>query len=97
MACTECHDDMIPDGTAIEITRYATASYVDAMHGMCVDCHQTRSESGAKAEWADLALCTKCHTDRLPEYWSEKTREILRDTVFNRVVLPVRAREGQGQ
>lgn len=86
VACTECHKNMIPASATIQITQYETPAYVDAMHGVCVDCHQERSTE--KEKWADLALCTKCHVDERPEYWTEKDWEITRDTVFNRVVLP---------
>ncbi len=86
VACTECHDDMIPGGATIEVTQYDTPPYVDAMHQLCVDCHRERSTE--RDEWANLTQCTRCHVDQAPAYWSEKAQEILRDTVFNRVVLP---------
>lgn len=85
-ACDKCHLDMIPQGAVIKIEQYSTPAYVDAMHGVCVDCHRSRSTQ--KIEWKKLALCPTCHAEPTPSYWPEETRQVYRDTVFNRVVLP---------
>ncbi len=84
--CDKCHKDLIPPGTAIKVEQYAAPSYVDAMHGVCVDCHRRRSTQ--KTEWKKLSLCPTCHAEPVPAYWPEEIRQVHRDTVFNRVVLP---------
>jgi Zn finger protein HypA/HybF involved in hydrogenase expression len=84
--CDKCHTDMIPKGAEIKVEQYSAPAYVDAMHGVCVDCH--RSRSARKAEWEKLPMCPTCHAEPTPSYWPEETRQVYRDTVFNRVVLP---------
>lgn len=85
-ACDKCHKDLIPQGAAIEIEQYNTPAYVDAMHGVCVDCHRSRSVE--RVDWKKLPLCPTCHAEPTPSYWPEETRQVHRDTVYNRVVLP---------
>ncbi len=61
LACADCHTDagrramqrMVPDGASIEMEQGLAPSYVNAMHGLCMDCHRTISEEHAR--------CTVCH------------------------------------
>jgi hypothetical protein len=44
----------LPEGVAV--------GYRDAMHGLCIDCHQ-RAEREGKAKPDTITLCRWCHTD----------------------------------
>ena len=86
VACTECHQDLVPAGAPIEVKQYLAPSYVDAMHGICVSCHEQRTDD--TPERAELALCPTCHAQPRPTDWPEQRREKFLDTTFNRVMLP---------
>lgn len=60
--CEDCHKDLIPAGAAITIEKYSTPGYVDAMHGLCVDCH--KKQDAEKTE-SKLSLCTSCHKNEV--------------------------------
>lgn len=59
--CLECHEkDMAPTATPDGPFALARAvGYRDAMHGMCVPCHQ---KAGAKKNKPALAECVTCHS-----------------------------------
>jgi Ni/Fe-hydrogenase subunit HybB-like protein len=57
LACLECHEDMTPSGEAAAFN-YIAPSYVEAMHGVCQDCHQQEAQAQGRPE---LALCSTCH------------------------------------
>ncbi|MFW6233005.1 MAG: cytochrome c3 family protein, partial [Bacteroidota bacterium] len=61
--CDACHDDLIPDGAPIDIKGYEADPYVDAMHIMCIGCHeQKQNENPILMESKrDLTLCSTCH------------------------------------
>jgi len=76
--CSECHKTMRPEGTLVEIpdgeqTTMASA-YMDAMHKMCVTCHE-KEKDNLDPPNEDFARCTTCHRD-LPrledEQWQER-------------------------
>jgi hypothetical protein len=47
------HSDL-PEGVAV--------GYRDAMHGLCIDCHE-RAEREGKVKAGTITLCRSCHTD----------------------------------
>jgi hypothetical protein len=55
--CVECHKNMGPnkDGQPFN---YVAPSYEDAMHGLCIKCHEAEAERLNKPE---LASCATCH------------------------------------
>lgn len=56
--CAECHPNLVPAGAKIEVKQYQAPSYTNAMHGLCVACHQAKAE---EVERPDLARCATCH------------------------------------
>ncbi|MBL7191829.1 Ni/Fe-hydrogenase cytochrome b subunit [bacterium] len=56
--CSECHNDLIPADAAIAIEKYNARSYVDAMHKMCIDCHEIKT---VELERAGMTQCAFCH------------------------------------
>jgi Ni/Fe-hydrogenase subunit HybB-like protein len=55
--CVECHKNMGPseDGRPFD---YVARSYVDAMHGLCIECHEAEAQ---KLDKPLLPSCVICH------------------------------------
>jgi hypothetical protein len=67
LACAECHADMIIADSLIappdEGLQGFAAGYMDAMHGLCITCHeQTLAENPEQFDPA-FAECANCHRD----------------------------------
>jgi hypothetical protein len=63
-SCDECHADMRVEGTLVrardgEKWRKA-AGYMDAMHGLCITCHEEEEKKDPEAH-AGLSQCSACH------------------------------------
>jgi len=56
--CSECHNDLYPEGAVIEVKNYRAVSYSDAMHRLCIGCH---ADSAAARGTPELARCGACH------------------------------------
>lgn len=56
-ACQTCHEEMTP-GPQEESFNYYAPGYKDAMHGLCISCHQ---EQAVRLERPELAQCANCH------------------------------------
>lgn len=65
-ACATCHPDLRPAGTLVEVSGGkhpdAAPGYMDAMHGLCVSCHQQRQDQLA-VPWEGFSRCAACHRD----------------------------------
>lgn len=64
--CKECHEDMKLTGSIIspkEETADLAAGYTDAMHGLCVTCHQQKLVEEPEKYSSNLAECGTCHRD----------------------------------
>jgi Ni/Fe-hydrogenase subunit HybB-like protein len=59
--CASCHKDLVPAGATIKIKQYRAVSYVQAMHELCIGCHQKAAREQSKPE---LARCAMCHKER---------------------------------
>jgi Ni/Fe-hydrogenase subunit HybB-like protein len=59
VACVQCHDTMGPgeDGQPFD---YIAPSYVDAMHGLCIKCHEAEAQ---KLDKPLLPSCVTCHQE----------------------------------
>ena len=64
-ACTACHQDTVPVANAIIAEPherwYAAAGYLDAMHGLCVACHERALKDDPVGHPGELADCRTCH------------------------------------
>jgi Ni/Fe-hydrogenase subunit HybB-like protein len=62
--CAECHDDLVARDSRIaaphEVWR-AASGYVDAMHGLCVKCHEERVHDRPAETPPHLDRCDTCH------------------------------------
>ncbi len=59
--CTGCHKDLIPNGSAIAVKQYRAAGYVQAMHELCIACH---NQVARQRDQPDFARCATCHKER---------------------------------
>jgi len=84
--CSECHKDLLPAGATIKVEQYYAPSYTDAMHSLCVGCHEKKAvEIPDKPQ---LALCTTCHRNGQMGI-ADADQQYRRTTrTFNRVSLP---------
>ncbi|HID78157.1 MAG TPA: hypothetical protein EYP56_19460, partial [Planctomycetaceae bacterium] len=89
-ACAECHWDQPPPGPIIRTSdsRWAAApGYMDAMHGLCIACHEEQRKESPESYPASLDRCDTCHdadrTRRLillaPGPPSTRKRETVKD------------------
>jgi len=56
--CTKCHSDLVAEGSTIEFHHYQAPGYVEAMHNLCITCHNAKAEINGQP---DLARCATCH------------------------------------
>jgi Ni/Fe-hydrogenase subunit HybB-like protein len=66
-ACQQCHSDMIAADTfrarpAKALVGMATG-YMNAMHGLCIDCHERKIKEKPGEYSANFARCDTCHGD----------------------------------
>ncbi len=63
-ACMECHRDDEVESRIIDAPAErwrAAASYMDAMHGLCVTCHKQEVQDSTKVHPEGLDQCRACH------------------------------------
>jgi Ni/Fe-hydrogenase subunit HybB-like protein len=65
--CLDCHAAMVATESRIpspepRMTGYATG-YMDALHGLCVGCHEETAEKEPAKYSAAFSGCTNCHRD----------------------------------
>jgi hypothetical protein len=65
--CVDCHSDMYVKSSRIRMPANGStgiaSSYVDAMHGLCVQCHQEKTEASPSSYPPAFAECLNCHRD----------------------------------
>ncbi len=64
--CGECHENMVLTGSFLapkEETAGYAVGYMDAMHGLCIDCHQQKLEQAPQDYHQGFADCGSCHRD----------------------------------
>ena len=95
--CAECHADLVAAGAFTPKPRdrwAAAAGYVEAMHGLCRDCH--KRERGLDPErFATLDRCDTCHDADRPAELHELAPTARRARAASATVSPPR-RPGSG-
>jgi hypothetical protein len=66
-ACLDCHEEMVAVGSRIErpeagMTGYAVG-YMDAMHDLCIGCHEEKVEKEPATYGEEFSTCKNCHRD----------------------------------
>lgn len=64
-ACVECHAGMLAAETFLngeqQLMTGVAPSYMDAMHGLCIDCHEKKVAEDQETYSPDFARCDHCH------------------------------------
>jgi len=67
LACAECHADMIVADSLVRPPSGGleglAVGYMDAMHGLCITCHQQKVEENPLQYDRRFAECAHCHRD----------------------------------
>jgi len=67
LACAECHEDMTVADSMVKPSKDAVkgmaAGYMDAMHGLCISCHEQASTERPQVYGSRFAECANCHRD----------------------------------
>lgn len=84
--CRECHLDLYADSSADTLDSYLAMSYVDAMHGQCVTCHQRLAIQDTTK--VAIAQCAGCHTSVPQEYLNAEMKDQLWHPMVNHLMLP---------
>ena len=84
--CEDCHKDLIPAEAVITIEKYSTPGYVDAMHGLCVDCHKKKD---AEKEEDRLSLCVSCHKNEVKDETAMDYQYYFQKINSNWISLPI--------
>jgi Ni/Fe-hydrogenase subunit HybB-like protein len=82
--CDGCHKDLIPAGATIPIKQYQAVGYVQAMHELCIACHQQLARQESKPEFA---RCATCHKDRRNRVDASDLAP--RDEIGRGILLPI--------
>ena len=64
VACDHCHENMAARGTRIKPEQTLTGlapSYMDAMHGLCIGCHEETQKRKSSKYKASFRQCANCH------------------------------------
>jgi hypothetical protein len=67
VACIHCHQTMAAPGAFIappkDGTKGFAPGYMEAMHGLCISCHEKKLAQGLTDEGPGFAQCGNCHRD----------------------------------
>lgn len=89
--CIDCHKNIIPEDSRTKILKtFKTLSYTDAMHNLCIDCHQMKLKQNPdlQSRLPNLDKCSNCHRD-IKQFEEEK--KLFRIEKRNKwVVIPSR-------
>jgi len=67
LACAECHTNMVIQDAFIQPPKTGmkglAIGYMDAMHGLCIKCHQQKVEKELDQYGSNFAQCLNCHRE----------------------------------
>ena len=89
--CEDCHLDLVPKDSTLDVDDYMADSYTDVMHKQCITCHKKKAIE--VADKPHLALCPTCHQCSPAPYLKPDIRIELAGRHFNRVTIPVQGLE----
>jgi hypothetical protein len=65
--CADCHRDMVVEGSRVQPSKEGlkglAPGYMDAMHGLCVTCHQEQAQAEPEKLGETFGECTTCHRE----------------------------------
>lgn len=83
--CSDCHNDLVPEGSSITFSHYEALGYVEAMHRLCINCHNMKAEIVGDE---NLARCSTCHPGERDFVDAADIASKIRHRGGKRVVLP---------
>jgi Ni/Fe-hydrogenase subunit HybB-like protein len=92
--CIECHENMKLTGSIIspkEETADLAAGYMDAMHGLCVTCHQQKLAEDPEKHSGNLSECGTCHRDINGRYFHRMSPYVAHERSITPADLPAGA------
>jgi Ni/Fe-hydrogenase subunit HybB-like protein len=95
-SCLYCHTDMVATESRIQapaegMTGYATG-YMDAMHGLCIKCHEEKVEKEPATYGAEFSRCTNCHRDAD----GSRLRQLAPYVIKEEIIAGIEEREESG-
>ena len=67
LACWECHGDMVVSGSIVEPSPTGlqgfAPGYMEAMHGLCIGCHERLSAEDPERYGEEFGRCDVCHRE----------------------------------
>jgi hypothetical protein len=67
VSCTECHATMVQKESLVKPPEDGlvglAAGYMEAMHGLCITCHEQKVKEAPQEYASDFAECATCHRD----------------------------------
>jgi Ni/Fe-hydrogenase subunit HybB-like protein len=84
--CEGCHTDLYPVGATIVVNDYLAESYTDAMHKLCIGCHERRALE--LVDKPHLARCATCHQSSPPLFLKPEVAAELAARPYNHVTIP---------
>jgi Ni/Fe-hydrogenase subunit HybB-like protein len=83
--CMECHTNMVATASRIQLpeegmTGFAPG-YMDAMHGLCIKCHEEKVEKEPAVFDPEFARCTSCHRDANGSGLREMAPHVVKETI----------------
>jgi hypothetical protein len=84
-ACMDCHEEMVAVKSRIEppeggTTGYAVG-YTEAMHDLCIGCHEEKAGKEPATYGKDFSTCKNCHRDADDSQLRQMAPYVARDTV----------------
>ena len=64
VSCDKCHEKMLAKGSRIQPEKTLTGiapGFMDAMHGLCIDCHEETQKRKPNEYKASFYQCANCH------------------------------------
>jgi hypothetical protein len=105
--CSDCHSKMVVAGSRIKppkqgLTGYAVG-YMDAMHGLCIGCHEEKIKTEPVTLTQQFSTCTECHRGtngselrQMPPYATKETMANLEKRERGWTALRYHKRGSQG-
>lgn len=67
LSCAKCHQSMMVSGCLVKPPKDGmkgfSAGYMDAMHGLCISCHERKVRESPQEFDSGFAECANCHQD----------------------------------
>jgi hypothetical protein len=80
LQCSECHKSMEVNGSFINLPdnwKGIAAGYMQAMHGLCLKCHEEQEKAAGKQYRTGISSCATCHKENGAELYARAKPRVL--------------------